>query len=220
MVKSLLLLLFMLAAVPVHAASAISCHCYQDRSFDPQRAAAADPYFLATTQNSLLAAVFKLSKKEVVRAKMSGSSGDDLWISHFLAQRTAQSTEQWMAGRSSAGSWGKAVTAAKLSASELGPRVAKAVKEELGDEALARAVAEELLISRAGIDPAVLNALGKASASLQETILAVFLAAQSGQPASELFQAVQSKNTTWGRLLDGYQIPPGEIEQRVIRMLR
>jgi hypothetical protein len=32
------------------AKSAISCHCFQDREYDPQRADAADPYFLATTQ--------------------------------------------------------------------------------------------------------------------------------------------------------------------------
>lgn len=220
MVKYLLVLVLTLAASPVAAASAISCHCFQERSFDPQRAAAADPYFLATTQNSLLAASFSLSKKEVVRAKMRGTSGADLWVSNFLAQSTGKPAEEWLTGRNSGGPWARTVTSAKLSVSVLGPRVAKAVSEEASDEALARAVVEEMLVSRAGTEPAVLSALSSGGASLQETILAVFLEAQGGRPAVEHWAAVQSKNKTWGSLLDGYQIPPGEIEQRVVRMLR
>lgn len=220
MLKPLLFLLFCLVALPAQAGPAMSCHCFQDRSFDPQRATAADPYFLATTQNSLLAASFKLSKKDVVRAKMSGTSGEDLWISNFLAARSGQSADQWMTARSSAVSWVKAVTSGNLAASVLGPKVAKAVKDGVTDEALARAVVEDLLVTRTGTDPAVLSALSKGGASVQETILAVFLEAQTGQAAVSLFQAVQSKNKTWGSLLDGYKIPPGEIEQRVVRMLR
>lgn len=212
-------LLLLLAAAPALAAPVMSCHCFQDRSFDPQRASAADPYFLATTQNSLLAASFKLSKKDVVRAKMSGTSGADLWISNFLAQRTGTNAEQWMSGRDRAGNWVKAVASGNLSTSVLGPRVAKAIKAGLSDEDLARAVVEETLERRAGIDPAVLAALSKGSASLQETVLAVFLEVQSGRPAVEHWEAVQSKNKTWGSLLNGYKIPPGEIEQRVVRML-
>lgn len=146
MLKPLLFLLFCLVALPAQAGPAMFCHCFQDRSFDPQRAAAGDPYFLATTQNSLLAASFKLSKKDVVRAKMSGTSGEDLWISNFLAARSGQSADQWMTARSSAVSWVKAVTSGNLAASVLGPKVAKAVKDGVTDEALARAVVEDLVV--------------------------------------------------------------------------
>lgn len=220
MLKLLIPLLLILAPAPVQAKATISCHCFQDRSFDPQRAAAADPYFLATTQNSLLAAAFNIAKKDVVRAKMSGTSGEDLWVAHFLSSRTGISFDQWRAGRGDSGSWATAIADSKVPVLVLGPRVAKAVEQRLADEAVARAVVEDLLVHRAGTDPNVLATLRQHSATIQETILSVFLEAQTGQAALGQFEAVQSKNKTWGQLLDGSKIPPGEIETRIVRMLR
>jgi hypothetical protein len=55
----LFLLIFSLtAASTALAMPAINCHCFQDRAFDPAKPSAADQYYLATTQNRLLAAVF------------------------------------------------------------------------------------------------------------------------------------------------------------------
>ena len=46
-----------------NAAPTVACHCYQDRTFDPERPAAADPYILATTRSSLLSAAFGVDKR-------------------------------------------------------------------------------------------------------------------------------------------------------------
>ena len=92
----ILLLFFFLALTPaefIWAESTVNCHCFQDRAYDPQRAYAADPYFLATTQNSLLANLFGLSKKDVVRAKMAGANGDSLWVSHYLAKKSGNALD-------------------------------------------------------------------------------------------------------------------------------
>lgn len=215
----ILLLLLLSTAAPALAAPAISCHCFQDRSFDPQRAGAADPYFLATTQNSLLAATFGIPKKEVVRAKMGGLGGDDLWLAHSLTARAGQSVEHWLEARGTAGGWAKTIAAAKLPESALGSRLSSALKGNPGDADLARVVVEEVLEQRAGVAAGVLAELRKQRASLQETILAVFLAKQTGKPALELLDAVRSKNRSWGSLLAEHNIAGPEIEPRVVRML-
>lgn len=220
MTRSLFFLLLLLGfATPTLAASAISCHCFQDRSFDPQRAAAADPYFLATTQNSLLAASFGISKKEVVRAKMGGMAGEDLWLAYALAARSGQSAAQWQERRGAVGSWAGAIAAGKLTASALGPELVRAVTGKAGDGELARLVVEEVLVQRAGMAAEVLAGLKNQQATLQETILACFLARQTGRPALEMLEAVRSQNRSWGSLLAAHNIAAPEIEPRVARML-
>ena len=93
-----ILSLFIVAALlllpmPARAVPAITCHCFTDRSFDPSRPALADPYFLATTQNSLFALAFNVDKKTIVMKKQQGASPDDLWIAYWIASKSGMSPE-------------------------------------------------------------------------------------------------------------------------------
>jgi hypothetical protein len=47
------------------------CHCFRDRTFEPDRPAAADPYILATARSSLLSAAYGPPKRELVAASRS-----------------------------------------------------------------------------------------------------------------------------------------------------
>ena len=105
MKKLLMLLCFLILPAPVLAAPTTACHCFKDRSFDPANPGKSDEYLLATTQNSFLAAVFNIDKKYVVKTKMSGGSGTDLWIAHFLAQKTGINAQELISDRRTAGSW-------------------------------------------------------------------------------------------------------------------
>lgn len=87
---TLLALLFLAAPLPVAANPTISCHCFQDRSYNPRQPAAIDPYLLATTQNSLIAAVYQVPKRDLVRSKMTGTPNDEIWVSHHQAQTGRQ----------------------------------------------------------------------------------------------------------------------------------
>ncbi|MEI7818227.1 MAG: hypothetical protein WCI45_13655, partial [Desulfuromonadales bacterium] len=83
---SLSLLLFLPDSSP--AAPAITCHCFTERKYDFSRPAVADPYFLATTQNSFFATYFAVDKKVIVMKKQTGSSADDLWIGYWIASKS------------------------------------------------------------------------------------------------------------------------------------
>ncbi len=219
--KSLLVtLLFVLLASPALALPAISCHCFQDRSFDPQRAAAADPYFLATTQNSLLAANFGIDKKDVVRAKMAGTSGSELWVAHYLAAQTGRPAGELQAAKADRSTWPEALTALGIDPLTLVGRPAVALRQGVAEDEAARIIVEDVLVQRIGADQGELAKMGSGGASLQETILAVFISRQTDGTAMTYFEAVRSKNHTWGSLLDGLQIAPRDIEARVRRILK
>ena len=185
-----------------------------------QRPAAADPYILATAQNSLLAAAFGLPKKEVVRAKMAGASGERLWVVHYLASRSGLAPAQIDAAREQAPDWQAALTALRLDPALLSPRFVAALRAAGSDEALAVAAADATLESRLGAAPAAIEALRAAGASSQEVILALFLGLRTGRPAGELFSRAKSGQATWGEILHAAGIEAGNIDQELGRLLR
>src|SRR5512137_1238923 len=125
-------LLLALALLPAHAAavSAPACPCFKDRTFDPIRPAAADPYILATTRSSLLSAAYGVPKADLVQAVMTGTDPDDLWVAHWAAARTGASARSLLDAREKAGSWQAALGGAR--AARLGPAFEKALAAGAG----------------------------------------------------------------------------------------
>jgi hypothetical protein len=217
-VFGLFLTLFPAAFSP--AAPTISCHCFRDRSFDPSRPAAADEYFLATVQNSLMAAVFPVDKRELVRAKMSGQSGEELWISQYLAVRTSRPAQALLDARNRTDSWREAAEHLGIDPEALGPRF-YAVLVGGGDSSrLTRAAVDDTLIERLGSTPEAVENLRKQGANDQETVMAAFLSRETGRATGEVFAAVRSGKTTWGRLLHEWKLSGETIENELRRMVR
>lgn len=205
---------------PALAEPAISCHCFRDRSFDAQRPAAADPYLLATTRNSLLAAAFDIDKKEIVRARMSGTPGEDLWIAHFVANRTGSPAAGLLAARGKAASWVAALVPLEPGPERLGPRFTAALAAGVPDASLADSAADSIIETRLGVAPEVLLGLRSEGASTPEIVLSVFLAGQSERTAADFLGEVRSGNRSWGQLLNGLGLHAGTIEGEVRKMLR
>ena len=200
------------------AESTISCHCFQDREYDPQRASAADPYFLATTQNALLANLFGLHKKVVVKAKMGGADGDRLWIGHYLAQMSNQPHAEIEALYSQKGGWSEVVIELKIDLEQLGPRFVAALSDQ---KKLAMVVVDEQLMAHLDVVPAQLQQLRGQGADNQQTVLAVFLAQSSVLESAELFAKVAGGKASWGSLLSEQGLFNGSaIENRWRQLLK
>jgi len=209
-----LALLFIVGSAPgALAIPAITCHCFTDRSYDPARPTVADPYFLATTQNSFFAAAFGVDKKTVVIKKQKGASSDDLWVAYWLAARSGGDPDSLLQERKNKGSWQK--VAAPLALTDKSGRVATALKANAADERLAAAVVDELLLRFRFHGEPELAALRKAGASNQEMVLAGLLAARIRQPATQLYRDVKKGGTSWGALLQRAGIEPPEIQSEV-----
>lgn len=117
------LAILLMLPVPASAIPTITCHCFTDRSYDAAHPAAADPYFLATTQNSFFAAAFGVDKKRIVINKQKGVSVDDLWVAYWLAARSGADPATLIQERTTKGSWRQVAAVSTIPAKSLGASV-------------------------------------------------------------------------------------------------
>lgn len=209
-------LLLTLAAAGARAESATGCHCFRDRSFDPARPGAADPYILATTRSSLLSAAFGVEKGELVRAVMTGTAAEDLWIAHWAAARGKRPAAALLEARAKRGAW----KAALSGVSGLGAAFEAALARDAGAEELAGLAVDEVLVSRVKADPGTMAAIRRAGASTEELVVATVLSAQIGAPVLPLVAAVKSGRATWGSVLADSGIEPGQLDGIVRALVR
>lgn len=198
------------------AAPAAACHCYQDRTFDPARPAAADPYVLATVRSSLLSAAFGVEKRSLVAAVMSGTAAEDLWVATFAGARAGRPAAALLALREERGSW----SAALRGLSGLDGPFRAALDRGAGAEALAAVAVDEVLVARLGATPAGLRALAAAGASPSERILATALSAHLQAPTAPLVAQVRAGKASWGEVLRDAGLAPKELDGLVRRLVR
>jgi hypothetical protein len=212
----------LLLGFPVMAAAipAITCHCFKERAFDPARPSLADPYFLATSQNSFFAAVFAIDKKGLVMKKQQGASADDLWIAYWLAGKgAAASAEAVLQVRQRKGSWQETVASLGTADKTLGPRFAASLQSRASAENLAENIVDELLVKYRLSSEAEVATLRKSGSTNQELILAALIAARTRQPAIRLFREVKSGAKSWGALLDTAKISPASMQQEFATLI-
>ena len=193
-----LLFLILTLASFTWAESTVNCHCFQDRAYDPQRAYTADPYFLATTQNALLANLFGLSKKDVVLAKMGGADGDSLWVGYYLAKKAGKTLDEIKPLFSAGEGWGSVVKQLSINPEQLGPLFVAALNDQ---KELATVVVDEQLTENLDVEMLQLQPLRGQGADNKQTVMAVFLGQLSIPEPVELFTQVEDGQSSWGHLL-------------------
>ena len=192
--RNIFILLILLLPTLTTAESTINCHCFQDRTFNHRDTAAADPYFLATTQNSFLALIYGVDKRALVKAKMSGTSGTHLWILFDIAARSQQNIDRVSEVYSYSKRWIDVFTELKLTQQQLGEKY-----WQLGNnpEQLADHIVDLQLIKNFSVTADDLKNWRKLGMDRKELILTILL---EGKPAT-LYNQVASGMQTWGGLL-------------------
>ena len=210
--RRLAVLALVLVPVLSRAESAVTCHCFRDRSFDPALPSAADAYILATTRSSLLSAVFGVSKSALVRAVMTGTSPEDLWIAHWAATRSGRPAAWLLGAVGETGSWRAALAGAEEG---LGPEFREALSAGTQPAALAAVAIDDVLRTRLGADAAVLRRLRGDGATSEQVVLAAFLSMRTKRPAPELFASYKAGKATWGTILRDAGLEPQAIDPAV-----
>ena len=212
---------FWLLLLPAVAfAAGPSCHCFRDREYDPADPDKSDEYLLATASNSLLSAAYAVPKREIVQARMSGTSGEDLWISTYAAHRQRAPAGVLMTARMAAASWRDAFQSRGGQLESLGPRFVGALAAGAGDAALARIAAAETLAASLGTPWVELDDLAGRGATLQETALASLIGVWSSRTAPEVYADVKAGKSGWSRLLAAEGRVPRQMEVEVPKALR
>ncbi|MCK5825395.1 MAG: hypothetical protein KAG93_00050 [Desulfuromusa sp.] len=208
--RVLICLLFLLLPTLAGAESTISCHCFQDRTFNHRDTAAADPYFLATTQNSFISLLYGVEKSSLVKAKMSGTSGSYLWVLFDVAARSQQEidTVDKIYGQSKR--WDIVFKELKLTPQQVGETY-----WQLGNnpELLADQIVDLQLSQQFGVSGDELGNWHKKGMNRKELILAILL---KGDPLT-LFNQVNSGMQTWGKLLYDQGLLDGKMISRALR---
>jgi len=214
------LILILALPLPALAIPAITCHCFTDRSFNPAQPALADPYFLATTQNSFFAVLFNVDKKSIVMKKQQGRSSDDLWVAYWVASRSTVSVEALLQAKEAKETWPEVIAPLRIPAKKLGSRFASALSSKPSAARLAEAVVDELFLRYRLLADAELTAVRKAGASNQELIIATLIAVKSRQPARQVYAEVKNGAKTWGSLLEGTRINTKNMQEEITSTLK
>ena len=184
-------------AVPV-----ITCHCFTDRSFDASSPALADPYFLATAQNSFFAALFKVDRKTIVLKKQSGTSADDLWVAYWIASKSGMNPELLLEALGKKGSWKEAVVSLGFSAKPLGERLTAEIASGASAVRLSGGIVDGVLLRHRMLNERELVMLRKEWASNQEVIITSLVAAKLRRPAIGIYRDVKKGSKSWGAFLE------------------
>lgn len=211
---------WLLLSPDVAVAAGPSCHCFRDREFDPADPEKSDEYLLATAANSLLSAAYGVPKRGIVESRMSGISGEDLWISTYAAFRQGAEPAVLMSARQAAASWRDALRSRGGQLESLGPRFVGALAAGAGDAALARIAATETLAGRLGSPWAELEEVIGRGATLQETVLAALIGHWSSRAAAGVYADVKAGKSGWSRLLAAQGRLPKQMEVEVRKSLR
>lgn len=215
-----LLLTVLLLPKPATAIPAITCHCFTERKFNSERPSDADPYFLATTQNSFFAEIFHVDKKSIVLKKQSGVSSDDLWIAYWIASKMRLPAEKLLQTKEEKGSWKDAIKAHHISTATLGHQFSKVLNSMQFTKPLAEAVLDELILQNQLLDAGELTTIRKSGASNQELIISILICGKTRQPARELYQRVKSGKETWGSMFTTAGIDSRNLQHEVSALLK
>lgn len=175
------------------------CHCYSQRTFDPNQPNATDAYFLATAQNSFFASVYGVEKRTVVLIKQKPSTTSErLWVAQWLADRTSHTPGDLLKVRHRSDSWLTALTSLNIDPATFGEEFCAQLDSFNSDSNLAHYVVDDVLCRQRLIDQAQLQALRTMGSEDAETILSCLLALKTGQSASEFYHAVKLGGASWG----------------------
>lgn len=201
---------------PARAAPTVDCHCFQDRTWDPTRPASADPYVLATTRSSLLSASFGAGKGSLVRAVMSGTPADDLWVAYWAGARAGRDPAALLAVKLERGSWKAALAGAK----GLGPAFDAALSSGAGETALSAIAIDDVLLGRLHANAEDLALLRAAGARSEEVVLAAVLSVRLNAPAMTMLARVRAGKASWSSTLNDVGLAPRDMDAVVRALVR
>jgi hypothetical protein len=219
--RALMLLALLLAAGPALAnpLSAVTCHCFTDRSYDAARPEAADAYYLAATQNTFFAQLFKTEKKLLVRGKQKGMLMEDFWVAHYVAGQTESSAEKLLKARYEHPNWGATLAAQGIDEKSLEPFFANALKSENTGTRLDRVIVDELLARHGVLAKGEVPLLRQAGLENQEMLMVALLAKKNGKPVQTIAQEKSAAGKSWSALCHEAGIDIARIDREITVLL-
>lgn len=217
--KKLFCLVFLLFAASTAAAMegppyAAGCHCFKERTFDPQQKFAADGYLLTTSFNSLIAKIFRTSKRQIVMMKMKGGvHPDDLLIGLYVSRAGGVSFNSLLAMLHDGGTWKQILESGNMQGDEGTEKVFRSIIAAGDNKTEAvEAVTDQLLQDFFAISETDIAGLRKEGAGGREINL-VYLLERYGKgdkKAADILSMYTAEKKSWGEIALSFGLSPKE----------
>jgi hypothetical protein len=203
----------------VHAESAISCHCFKDRSFNPADTFASDDYILATTFNSLIAAHFNIPKRKIIMVKMNdGVSQDDLLLGLKFSRLTGVDLRKYLRFRKENKTWADIYSSLKDNNKKIrdDKLLQKAAKPGMSLTEAGSMVADEVVSKFFAVPHENINSLRKTGLNEREMALVLILAHLRDVKPANLVELSRKKGKSWSEIAHNLGIEPAVAGKYVL----
>jgi len=203
------ILICLRSALSVPAESAIECHCFKARTYNPADRFAADDYILATSFNSLLAKSFNISKRKVIMIKMNeGVSQDELLLSLKLSKITGEDPGRFLGQRQKNVAWPQIISGLTQQEPIKNDAILQAVMTGIPAEEAGARIADDVIGAFYGIAPDEIQKL-RVSGLNEKEINLVFILGHSGDQKPEVLADKHEKQgMSWGEIANVLGLEP------------
>jgi hypothetical protein len=212
------LILFLLG--PSHnsfAESTINCHCFKERTFNPNDTFSTDDYILATSFNSLLAKSYDIPKRQVITLKMKEKVGhDDLLIGFKISKSTGVHLKQLLSFLERKKTWSKVLSEMDQQEMIMNDQLLEAIKSGLPvDEAGDRA-GEELISEFYSVPAEKIGKLRKSGLNEKEMALLFILVHAKDQKLEVLVKQHNGQGKSWSEIAHNLGVEPAAAGKLIL----
>ena len=221
--RRIAVLLFLILCWPITAVaeSAVSCHCFRDRTYNPAARFAADDYILATTFNSLIARNFAIPKQEVVMLKMRGGVEQaDLLVALQIATTTGADLQDLLAGRKDNQPWQTIIATPASAQTDKKEPVLDSLRAGNSTEQTSQLVADTMLVNLFEIPLIRISELRDAGLDEKEITLLLILAKTTRQPLQKIADLHTKEGRSWSEIAHNFGIEAAATGKLVLEYNR
>ena len=215
------LIFFLFSLVPVSsslAESAIKCHCFKDRTYNPADTFASDDYILATSFNSLLAKKFAVSKREIVLLKMKQGVGqDDLMIGLQVARAAGLDFQQLLSQRRKKHTWAEIVASLEKDGKIRKGRFAEEIMPGIPVAEAAVRVADAIIADFYKVSFESIQKFRAAGLNEKELALLFVLAHAGEKEPGSLVDLHNRKGKSWSEIANRLNIEPAVAGKLILQ---
>jgi hypothetical protein len=210
--------LFATPAADSPAATAINCHCFKDRIYNPAARFAADEYILATSFNSLLSRSFAIPKSRVVMLKMKeGVRQDDLLIGLQISQTCGEDPQQLFTARRQGQPWSEIIRGLNRIPDVQKDQLLETMGADNPTDKAAAGVADKLLADFFQVPTAVITGYRESGLREQEIALLLILAHVGDRQPAALLELRNKGGKSWSEIADGLGVEPAAAGKLILQ---
>lgn len=200
-----------------NSGSAIQCHCFTERDYNPAERFAADDYILATSFNSLLARLTGLPKSQVVMIKMKeGLTQNDLLISLLAAKISGQKLQEILDLRRAGTVWQEIIAYLPRQEVVNQNEILKSIQTGTSVDVAGARVADEMISEFYAIPAEEMNTLRMSGLNSREINLTLILNHVSEIQPETLAAQYKKQGRSWSEIAYNLGLSPKETGKLIL----